>query len=207
MSAGAAAANTRFSLVSLHPPCPLLNTRRRRRRQMHSSGSKGIEDDAAIVTAREALKDVAFGSIVQAAIAPNSFPRAHLSTLISNGSRAEVEVYRKRLPGPFAIIKTTIQDHGVRGLWLGHTGTILRETGGTASWFAVKEYLASSLKSRRLGEGIPGELLPWESAVSGALRILPVAQMVTRDGNKGRLHLALSIHYARERRVRQRLSP
>ncbi|KAF9023187.1 mitochondrial carrier [Hymenopellis radicata] len=107
--------------------------------------------------------------IVQAPIAPNSPPRAHLSTLTSSGSRAEVDAYRKRLPGPFAIIKTTIQDHGVRGLWLGHTGTILRETGGTASWFAVKEYLASSLKSRRLGEGIPGELLPWESAVSGAL--------------------------------------
>lgn len=107
--------------------------------------------------------------IVQAAAsAPQSTSsRSHLSTLVS--SRAEVEAFRRRLPGPAAIIRTTIQDHGVRGLWLGHTGTLLRETGGTASWFAVKEWLASTLKARRLGEGIPGELLPWESAVSGAL--------------------------------------
>lgn len=102
-----------------------------------------------------------------AAVASSSTSaRSHLSTLTVQADR---EIYRRHLPGVSEIIKTTVRDHGVRGLWLGHTGTLLRETGGTASWFAVKEWLASTLKARRLGDGIPGELLPWESAVSGAL--------------------------------------
>lgn len=98
--------------------------------------------------------------------ASNATGRAKHSTLTLSADR---EAYRKRLPGVMDIIRTTVHDHGVRGLWLGHTGTLLRETGGTASWFAVKELLAVKLKARRLGEGIHGDLLPWESAVSGAV--------------------------------------
>ncbi|KAJ7839574.1 L-ornithine transporter [Mycena olivaceomarginata] len=74
----------------------------------------------------------------------------------------------QRPPGLMAIVRSTVATHGVRGLWLGHTGTILRETGGTASWFAVKEWVASALLERRLGPSrttAPNkELLPWESA-------------------------------------------
>ncbi|KAF7349277.1 hypothetical protein MSAN_01717200 [Mycena sanguinolenta] len=77
-----------------------------------------------------------------------------------------------RPPGLIAIVRSTIATHGVRGLWLGHTGTILRETGGTASWFAVKEWVASTLLERRLGPSpnrTNNTLLPWESAVAGAV--------------------------------------
>lgn len=85
-----------------------------------------------------------------------------------------------RPPGPFAIIRTTVQTYGVRGLWLGHTGTLLRETGGTAAWFGVKELVASTLRNRRINNSQPFEpespystettdLLPWESAVAGAI--------------------------------------
>ncbi|KAJ6590597.1 L-ornithine transporter [Mycena vulgaris] len=78
-----------------------------------------------------------------------------------------------RPPGLIAIARSTIALHGVRGLWLGHTGTILRETGGTASWFAVKEWVASALLERRLGPNrsvAPNtNLLPWESGVAGAV--------------------------------------
>ncbi|KAJ7484754.1 L-ornithine transporter [Mycena latifolia] len=73
-------------------------------------------------------------------------------------------------PGLVAIVRSTIASHGVRGLWLGHTGTILRETGGTASWFAVKEWVASALLDRRIGPNrTNNNLLPWESAVAGAV--------------------------------------
>ncbi|KAJ6486927.1 L-ornithine transporter [Mycena sanguinolenta] len=78
----------------------------------------------------------------------------------------------QRPPGLIAIVRSTIATHGVRGLWLGHTGTILRETGGTASWFAVKELVASTLLDRRLGPApnrANSTLLPWESAVAGAV--------------------------------------
>ncbi|EEB98471.1 hypothetical protein MPER_02011, partial [Moniliophthora perniciosa FA553] len=58
--------------------------------------------------------------------------------------------------------------HGVRGLWLGHTGTVLRETGGTAVWFATKEWFARALRARH-PKNTSDTLLPWESALSGAI--------------------------------------
>lgn len=98
----------------------------------------------------------------------------------------------QKLPGPLAVFMSVIRNTGVRGLWLGHTGTFIRgspfahsqahlehltETGGTAAWFSTKEFVASLLVARRhkkLKDG-PGltsasakELRPWESALSGA---------------------------------------
>ncbi|KAH7926265.1 mitochondrial carrier [Leucogyrophana mollusca] len=95
----------------------------------------------------------------------------------------------RKLPGPFTIISNIIRTSGTRGLWTGHTGTMIRETGGTAAWFASKEFIASLLQARRtptqlsLGasrhsfthnsaEGSSGgalALTPWESGLSGAL--------------------------------------
>ncbi|TFK21750.1 mitochondrial carrier [Coprinopsis marcescibilis] len=79
------------------------------------------------------------------------------------------------LPGPIAVFMSTIRSTGIRGLWRGHTGTFIRETGGTAAWFGTKEYIARILLDRRLQkEGLTRatakntDLLPWESAVSGA---------------------------------------
>ncbi|KAG5654580.1 hypothetical protein H0H81_000105 [Sphagnurus paluster] len=101
-------------------------------------------------------------------------------------------------PGVIGVIRETVQAHGVRGLWLGHTGTLLRETGGTAAWFAVKEIVAEGLLQQRRAQealssassymhielssdsssrtihkdkeaGTGTELLPWESALAGAV--------------------------------------
>ncbi|KAF8970374.1 mitochondrial carrier domain-containing protein [Flammula alnicola] len=85
----------------------------------------------------------------------------------------------RTLPGPIAVLVSVIRTTGLRGLWLGHTGTLIRETGGTAAWFGTKEYVASLLLARRLrlssasdsdtpSSASPTELRPWESAVSGA---------------------------------------
>ena len=78
-----------------------------------------------------------------------------------------------------AIITSIIRTSSVKGLWVGHVGTMIRETGGTAAWFASKEFFASLLLARRIpypssfGSFTPYnqsiELLPWESALSGAL--------------------------------------
>ncbi|ESK91788.1 l-ornithine transporter [Moniliophthora roreri MCA 2997] len=73
-----------------------------------------------------------------------------------------------RPPGPLSIVRNIIQAHGVRGLWLGHTGTVLRETGGTAVWFATKEWFARALRARR-PKNTSDTLLPWESALAGAI--------------------------------------
>jgi len=80
----------------------------------------------------------------------------------------------RALPGPLAIIGNVVRMTGLRGLWLGHTGTLIRETGGSAAWFSTKEFVASLLIARRssaspLAKGkAKRELAAWESALSGA---------------------------------------
>jgi len=79
------------------------------------------------------------------------------------------------LPGPISVLMTVIRTTGLRGLWLGHTGTFIRETGGSAAWFATKEFVATLLVARRTKKqsGFSAaasnkDLRPWESALSGA---------------------------------------
>ncbi|KAJ7273183.1 mitochondrial carrier domain-containing protein [Mycena rebaudengoi] len=83
----------------------------------------------------------------------------------------------RRLPGPISVFMSVLRSTGVSGLWLGHTGTFIRETGGGAAWFATKEMVASLLVARRqknvkdisgLTSASAKELRPWESAFSGA---------------------------------------
>ncbi|KDR72605.1 hypothetical protein GALMADRAFT_252755 [Galerina marginata CBS 339.88] len=103
---------------------------------------------------------------------------------LTTGRMLTTAVETFRPPGPIALIRSIVDTYGVRGLWLGHTGTLLRETGGTASWFVAKEWVARELVKRRIrqspyistGNGSPiprtvanTELLSWESAVSGAI--------------------------------------
>lgn len=89
----------------------------------------------------------------------------------------------RELPGPFSIVSNIVRISGLKGLWVGHAGTVIRETGGTAAWFASKEFFASLLLARRTQSlssffekhsfadtrRTNTNLLPWESAVSGAL--------------------------------------
>ncbi|KAG9224521.1 hypothetical protein PLEOSDRAFT_1067174 [Pleurotus ostreatus PC15] len=94
---------------------------------------------------------------------------------------------RGRALGPISVLLSVVRTTGIRGLWLGQTGTLIRETGGTAAWFSTKEFVATYLVNKRTqrdpgsvtyaggagsedgrGTGKP-ELLVWESAVSGAI--------------------------------------
>jgi ornithine carrier protein len=77
----------------------------------------------------------------------------------------------RNLPGPWTILRDAVRVDGVRGLWLGQTGTLIRETGGSAAWFGTKELVCKLLLRR--GGGSDGDaparpLHPWESALSGA---------------------------------------
>ncbi|KAL1747997.1 mitochondrial carrier domain-containing protein [Schizophyllum fasciatum] len=80
-----------------------------------------------------------------------------------------------RLPGPISVFLGVLRTSGIKGLWLGQTGTLIRETGGTAAWFGSKEYVARLLLARRAKhehahapDGPPLKLKLWESALSGA---------------------------------------
>ncbi|KAE8264956.1 hypothetical protein A4X09_0g6810 [Tilletia walkeri] len=44
-----------------------------------------------------------------------------------------------KYPGPIPIILSIVRQHGPLGLWLGQTGTLLRETGGGIAWFLTFE--------------------------------------------------------------------
>ncbi|KNZ82269.1 Amino-acid transporter arg-13 [Termitomyces sp. J132] len=84
-------------------------------------------------------------------------------------------------PGPLGVVRETVRTHGFLGLWIGHTGTLVRETGGTAAWFVIKEIVADALLRHRKSDqyalssskvapaDTATELLPWESALSGAI--------------------------------------
>lgn len=68
------------------------------------------------------------------------------------GSTVTVEALnaaRRSLPGPVALLRQTIQENGIRGLWLGQTGTLLRETGGGVAWFLAFEGACRSFVARR----------------------------------------------------------
>lgn len=81
-------------------------------------------------------------------------------------------------PGPISVLASVVRNGGLRGLWLGHTGTLIRETGGTAAWFTTKEFVGRLLAARRrkregehsmkLTSAGNVQLRPWESALSGA---------------------------------------
>ncbi|KAF7349218.1 hypothetical protein MSAN_01711200 [Mycena sanguinolenta] len=81
-----------------------------------------------------------------------------------------------QLLGPISVLMSVIRNTGARGLWLGHTGTFIREAGGGAAWFTTKEVVASLLVARRqsgtdlsrLTSASSKELRSWESAFSGA---------------------------------------
>ena len=86
------------------------------------------------------------------------------------------------LEGPIALTLNTVRAHGLRGLWLGQTGTFLRETGGSSAWFTTYEVVAKFFLSRRQaslnaanptaeGSGkalTKGDLATYELMLSGA---------------------------------------
>lgn len=117
-------------------------------------------------------------------IAASPFPGA-------TGAATAIPIKPSDLPGPIAILRSVIQVEGFRGLWLGHTGTLIRESGGGAAWFGIKETVSRFLLARRQTEldslhlipALPSpiseepptriarpelSLRPWESALSGA---------------------------------------
>lgn len=58
----------------------------------------------------------------------------------------------KGLDGPLTILTRTIKNDGFTGLWLGQTGTLLRETGGGVAWFLAFESGSKWLLERKAKE-------------------------------------------------------
>lgn len=56
-------------------------------------------------------------------------------------------------PGAIAFTRSVLREYGLRGLWLGQTGTLIRETGGGAAWFTTFELLVAYFVQRRAARG------------------------------------------------------
>lgn len=78
---------------------------------------------------------------------------------------------------PLAVARDVFRREGLRGLWRGQMGTLIREGGGSAAWFGAKETVTSMFyktkirhaKSRTEIENIKSRSLPlWQQAVAGA---------------------------------------
>ncbi|WWD00699.1 hypothetical protein V866_007634 [Kwoniella sp. B9012] len=99
----------------------------------------------------------------------------HIPSSSSSGA-ASLARPAVKLQGPIALIGDVIRKNGVKGLWLGQTGTLFRETGGSAAWFATFEYTArlfisNHQKQPQNSEKVitKGDLAKWELMVSGAM--------------------------------------
>lgn len=105
--------------------------------------------------------------------ASTSIPLGAATATLSSPTAAAASL--RALPGPLEIITGIFRQFGLRGFWLGHTGTLIRETGGSAAWFSTKEFVASLLIARSPGPLLDDsgssrrrDLKSWESALSGA---------------------------------------
>ncbi|KAI5122006.1 hypothetical protein M0805_001838 [Coniferiporia weirii] len=92
--------------------------------------------------------------------------------LTASATKTAPQSTPRTFPGPFTILRNTVRTHGMRGLWLGQTGTLIRESGGAVAWFGSKEAVCAYLLRRRgarTGEALTSkDLHAWESAVAGA---------------------------------------
>ncbi|CAG8631109.1 722_t:CDS:2 [Paraglomus brasilianum] len=70
-----------------------------------------------------------------ATIAPKNVTHIGNQKVISAKSAALPEY-----SGPLSVIKYTLKEHGIKGFYTGHLGTLLRETFGGAVWFGAYEY-------------------------------------------------------------------
>lgn len=76
---------------------------------------------------------------------PTSAPIASASSTRAYSTAA----VKPKLQGPFEIVRSTIAAHGLKGLWLGQTGTLFRETGGSAAWFGAYEAVSRAFISAK----------------------------------------------------------
>ncbi|KAF9355646.1 hypothetical protein BGX34_010329 [Mortierella sp. NVP85] len=61
--------------------------------------------------------------------------------------------------GPLSVVKSIYTQHGLRGFYLGHLPTFLRETGGGAAWFGSYEAVCRFLISREQSKAPAGKIV------------------------------------------------
>lgn len=70
-------------------------------------------------------------------------------TVSTTATNAQLSKSLATLDGPLTILGRILREDGVRGLWLGQVGTLLRETGGGIAWFLAFEWTCRTLIRRK----------------------------------------------------------
>ncbi|KAJ3118482.1 hypothetical protein HDU96_001301 [Phlyctochytrium bullatum] len=78
---------------------------------------------------------------------------------------AQATIYK----GPFDILVRAVRERGLLGLYQGHVGTFLRESGGGAAWFGTYEYVCKFFVDREPGKKTKEDLSMWQLMGAGAL--------------------------------------
>jgi len=71
-------------------------------------------------------------------------------------------------PGPLTLIRQTLQENGIKGMWLGQTGTFLRETGGGMAWFLGFELAVRYFVAQRGPQATKSDVSLGEFMLGGA---------------------------------------
>lgn len=82
---------------------------------------------------------------------------------------------RPPLPGPVQLFQRVLQQHGLKGLWLGQTGTFLREAGGSVAWFSAFEGVARAFVSYRQKQAPHGKMITKDDLSSAELMLAGAA--------------------------------
>jgi ornithine carrier protein len=83
----------------------------------------------------------------------------------TNAVQTSTKVHYK---GPIHVIYDTLKKHGIRGMYRGHLGTLIREVSGGAAWFGIYE-IACNYMMKSANTTNKDDLAPWKLAVCGAL--------------------------------------
>ncbi|MCJ1311369.1 hypothetical protein MMC25_005040 [Agyrium rufum] len=94
---------------------------------------------------------------------------------------------------PLSVIASVLKYHGPLGLWHGQLGTLIRETGGSASWFGSYEGVSLLFRERQAKNSLATELLDQSSQASSASPVsasetLPVWQQMVAGAIAGVLY-------------------
>lgn len=78
---------------------------------------------------------------------------------------------RPKLPGPVQLTRRVLQQHGLKGLWLGQTGTFIREAGGSVAWFGAFECIARQFIAQRQKSAPAGKIVTKDDLSSPELML------------------------------------
>lgn len=76
-------------------------------------------------------------------------------------------LYSQHRSSIMSLVRQVIAQDGIKGFWHGQTGTLLRECGGSASWFGTYEFVSNEFKVMR-GASKESQNQTWELLASGA---------------------------------------